>query len=243
MYQFVDGYRSAMDGCLLVAFVARSKNVQFCAEFGMGTGLIGISLAAAGWTEKIVGIEINAKAVALAKQNIKENGLESRVSVTCGDVRDRRILEKIPIPDAVIMNPPFWEINTQRLPQNIDRRIGDHEVFGGLGDWVRSASKMMKSKRNRLYIVYPAGKIQKCVAELNAVSLSIERLCFVHPSYSKKAEMALIEARKSRSKNTYIEPALYLKDNEGIGTSAAERILNGEFNEKMGKRRDRRDEP
>ena len=242
IFQSKDGYRSSLDACLLVEFVSNSKPVEFCIELGIGNGLIGIALSITGWAKRVAGIEINVLSAELAKKNVSVNRDCAKIDIICGDLKNRTLLEEIGRADSVVMNPPFWELGSNQEPKNEARRMGDHEVFGTLEDWCKSGSKFLKNKKSRFFMIYPAGKLEKCIRALRDASLSVERMRFVHPVEGKRAEFVLIEARKTNNRNIFIESPLFLKFRNGESTKDAERILQGRFNKTIEKLPDRREE-
>jgi putative methylase len=73
-------------------------------DLGCGTGILtcGASLLGAS---RVVGLELDPAALAVARRNAARLGAE--VEFVQGDVRDRGIIEGIGRFDTVVMNPPF----------------------------------------------------------------------------------------------------------------------------------------
>jgi methylase of polypeptide subunit release factors len=75
-------------------------------EFCAGPGFIGFSLLAHGLCDRLTLADINPEAVEACRTTVKENGLESKVSVYQSDC-----LDDIPASekwDLVVSNPPHW---------------------------------------------------------------------------------------------------------------------------------------
>jgi len=92
------------DGTRLLIESARVPEEGFILDMGCGYGAIGITLAKAYPKLHVVMVDINPKAVELAKLNAKHNGVEDRVEVLHGDlyepVRNRKF-------NMIISNPPL----------------------------------------------------------------------------------------------------------------------------------------
>lgn len=76
-------------------------------DLGCGSGILGLGCARLG-ASRVIGVDIDPKAVEIAKQNASDVGLSSNsISFLTKDVRD---LDSTDIPlnvDFVVMNPPF----------------------------------------------------------------------------------------------------------------------------------------
>lgn len=75
-----------------------------------GTGTIAQLMSPAA--EQVIGVEIVSEAVEAAKENAKLNGI-GNVSFVCGDVL--KMLDSLPKPDAIILDPPREGINPKAL--------------------------------------------------------------------------------------------------------------------------------
>ena len=73
-------------------------------DLGCGTGILacGAALLGAG---RVVGVELDPSALAVAKRNAAR--LEAEITLVQGDVRDHELIEGLGPFDTVIMNPPF----------------------------------------------------------------------------------------------------------------------------------------
>ena len=75
-----------------------------------GTGTIAQLMADAA--ENVIGVEIVEEAVCAAKENAKQNGIEN-VRFIAGDVL--KVLDELPLPDSIILDPPREGINPKAL--------------------------------------------------------------------------------------------------------------------------------
>ncbi len=87
--------------------IIERENIKNIIEVGVGSGAISIVLARKFPNLKILAIDISDSAVNLAKENIKEFGLEERVKVIKRDIIDEVDTSNI---DLVVSNPPYMQI-------------------------------------------------------------------------------------------------------------------------------------
>lgn len=240
LHQPKSGYRSSMDACLLTAFISQTKSIRFCVEFGFGSGLLGVGLVAAGCVEKLVGIEIQSELYELGIKNVVENNCKEQIHLLNIDLRAPDLPDRLDKADAVVMNPPFWAINESRMPENRQRRIGGFEIYGSISNWIEQGMRLMKNKRSRIFLVYPASKVGVFMPNASKLNMCAVRMRMVHPMRDSYAELVLLELRKGRDGSLRVEPPLYLKGLNGKDTAEAQRILNGKFTQKLSAMPDRR---
>lgn len=100
-------------------------------EFCAGPGFIGFSLLANNLCEKLTLTDVNPEAVELCKETVKNNNLESRVSVYASDCLDN--IPEAEKWDLVVGNPPHWvcvdENERQKDILSFDPNLEIHRKF------------------------------------------------------------------------------------------------------------------
>jgi len=113
----------------VLKYVNDSKlKIQFV-EVGVGSGIISIMLAKKFPNSKIIAVDISEDALAIAQENIKRFGLESRIELRLGSLLDV-VNEKI---DYLVSNPPYIE-NGVSLESNLDYEPQNALYGGKIGD-------------------------------------------------------------------------------------------------------------
>ena len=84
------------------------------ADLGAGCGTLGVLLCKNAPDCAVTGVELDAAAHALALENIRENGLEGRLTALHGDVRQIRALLPAAEFDCVVSNPPYFPVGSGR---------------------------------------------------------------------------------------------------------------------------------
>ncbi len=95
------------------------------AEVGVGSGAITISLLNKLKSCTALGIDINAKAIAITKENAKTHHVDDRLELICAD-----FIAALPYNlNAIISNPPYIP-NWQK--ESLSKQIADHEPVEAL---------------------------------------------------------------------------------------------------------------
>ena len=106
----------------------KSASITFV-EVGVGSGIISIILAKIYKNAKFIAVDISGKALAVAKINIVNSGLESRIQLRLGSLLDE-VSENI---DYLVSNPPYIANNT-KLDLNLSYEPQNALFGGNIGD-------------------------------------------------------------------------------------------------------------
>ena len=183
-----------MDAVLLSGF-ATVKPGENVTDLCTGTGIIPLLLSAKTEGRHFTGIELQKDMADMAGRSVLMNGLESRVEIRCGDIRERKDLPARGSQDAVTCNPPYMA--GQKGIRNPDdaRAIARHEICCTLSDAVRAGAYLLRNG-GRYAIVHRPSRLSELFSALRENGLEPKRLKFVHPFLRKEANMVLVEAVK-----------------------------------------------
>ena len=208
------GYRFAIDAIILANFVHLRKGERVL-ELGTGCGIILILLALKYLeVREFFGLEIQKRLAHQAKRNIELNGLEEKIQILCGDMKNIKGLFPPLSFDVVISNPPYYRLGTGRLNPVLEKAIGRHEIMGSLLD-VAEASLYALKEGGRLYLIYPSTRCVHLFSTLQKYRLEPKRIRWVHPREGQRANFVLVEARKGGSEEAKIEPPLFIYQGDG----------------------------
>ena len=101
---------------------------------------------------RIVGVELQPDLAAMAERNGRENGLETRVSFRCGDLRDPSLLSSGAF-DGVVANPPYESPGRGRESPVAARSIARQEACCSVDDVAASAARLLRG-RGRFFAVF-----------------------------------------------------------------------------------------
>jgi tRNA1(Val) A37 N6-methylase TrmN6 len=219
------GYRAGMDAALLAA-ACDALPGQRVLEPGCGVG--GALLAAATRRPGAIfqGVERDSAAAALAAENAALNALADRVAVVEGDVEAGFRALALPVFDAVMTNPPFFDDpNTLRAPA--PAKSGAWMADGGLAAWTGFCLKAVR-EGGTITIIHRADRLAD-ILQLLAPKAGSFRVRPIAPFADAPAKRVIVRAIKTGKAPLVLLPPLVLHDREGGQHSAqAEAILRGE---------------
>ena len=194
-----------MDSVLLCDF-ARIKKDDYVIDFGCGNGIICILLAAKKKLKKIIGIEIQEDVAELAQRNVLLNGLESKIEIINGDIKNIfGLLSEKKDPkqkfDVVITNPPY--IKNGLLNKNNSKAIARHEIFCTLEDIISNAYKILKDG-GRFIMVHRAERLADIFYLMRKYKIEPKLMRIVYPYLNQPSEILLIEGIKNSNSSLKI---------------------------------------
>jgi tRNA1(Val) A37 N6-methylase TrmN6 len=219
------GYRAGLDAGLLAAACDAPDGARVI-EAGCGAGAALLAAAVRRPGASFVGVERDAEAAGLARENLGLNGLEGRVAVIEGDVGQPFARLGLAPFDAALANPPFFDdASALRAPSPAKR--GAWIADDGLGAW---ASFLLKAVREggTITVIHRADRLADLLALLGAKAGSFQ-VRPVQPFADAPAKRVLVRAVKSGKAPLVLLPALVLHPRGGAKhTDETEAILRGE---------------
>ncbi len=222
--QPVRGYRAGMDAALLAA-TCDARPGERVLEAGCGAG--GALLAAAVRRPEALftGLERDPAAAALARENVALNGLGDRVEIIEGDVQAGFRAAALPVFDAVMANPPFFD-DPAELRAPAPEKAGAWMADGGLQAWTGFLLKAVR-EGGTITVIHRADRLADLLAQLGSKAASF-RIRPIQPFADEPAKRVIVRAVKTGKAPLVLLPALVLHDREGGKHSAeAEAILRG----------------
>ena len=219
--QSADGYRAGIDAALLAAALAIAPGGR-AAEFGCGPGAALLSAAVLNPEARLVGLELDAEAAALGRDNVTRNGLDDRVRIETADALGWKGESGL---DAVFFNPPFFDDpGALRAPRPEKQAAWINT--GGLGDWIEAGLKRL-GEGGVLTMIHRADRLADLLAPLEGRAGEIAVLP-VHPRAGLAAKRVIVAARKASRAPLRLLPGLVLHGETGSGyRPEAEALLTG----------------
>jgi tRNA1(Val) A37 N6-methylase TrmN6 len=223
--QPVRGYRAGLDAALLAAACDAGPDARVI-EAGCGAGGALLAAAMRRPGAHFLGIERDAYALGLAKENIALNGLADRVEVLEGDVAVRFSALGLEPFDAAMTNPPFFD-DPDALRSPAAERRGAWMADDGLEAWIGFLTKAVR-EGGSITLIHRADRLADILGLLTPKTGSIQVLP-IHPFADQPAKRVLVRAIKTGKAPLRLLPPLVLHDREGgKHTPAVEAILRGE---------------
>ena len=126
-------------------------------EIGTGSGIISVILALLIKDIKIIAVDINEKAISLAKENAIKHGVEDKIKFRLSNLYEKVDETNI---DLTISNPPYIA-NDYILPPNVKFEPSNALFGGNIGDELLKDIIDQTNERNIEYLLCEMGYDQK----------------------------------------------------------------------------------
>jgi tRNA1Val (adenine37-N6)-methyltransferase len=214
IHQQKDGYRFSMDAVFLATFV-NMKVIKHMADFGAGSGIVGLLLARRYPESRVTLIEIQKGLHELCVENVIENELQGKVETLCADLRDLgKLGDDLKGLDLVVSNPPFRKPLSGRISSGDEKAIARHELKLSLPELLGSAAHSLRA-RGRFCTVYLPDRLADLIFECRNAGLEPKRMRFVHARQGAEARIVLLEAVKGGKTSLKVEPPLFVYKGKG----------------------------
>jgi tRNA1Val (adenine37-N6)-methyltransferase len=213
--QPAEGYRFNVDSLILADFaVARAREAPAAVlDLGAGCGVVGLMLARRWPSCRVLLIELQPGLAALAEQNIRLNGLQSRVESQCIDLRNRggweqrwRALGRGR--RVIVSNPPYFKVREGRASPNDEVARARHELSCTLEQLLEVCSAAL-GPGDALALVHAMARRDEVLAGLRRCGLGACTVRGVRPLPGRTCGRVLYHATKDApAARVELEPLL-----------------------------------
>lgn len=210
LFQPRRGFRSSLDPVLLAGFIV--PPLGHFLDIGCASGALSFLLLARDATARGVGVEIQPRLAALAKQGAEANGFAHRFRVVTGDVRADGAVPAQAF-NWVATNPPFRPVGEGALPPLSEKAMANHEVTLALSEWLDVAATALNTD-GRLATIFPFDRWSELRDGLAAHGFFVAHSREVVSRAGEVPNRILVEAARS-AVEARIEPALVVHDGQG----------------------------
>ena len=211
-----------MDAVLLSSF-AKAKPGEKVLDLGTGNGIIPILMEAKTKGEKFFGLEIQEESADLARRSVALNGLEEKIGIVTGDMKEAVKIFGAASFHVITMNPPYMTGNHGLVNPEDAKAIARHEITCSLEEMISQASKVLKSK-GRFYMVHRPFRLAEIMSLMVKYHLEPKRMRLVYPYVDKEPNMVLIEGLKGGNSRITVEPPLIVYEKPGVYTEELKRM-------------------
>lgn len=203
-----------MDAVLLSGF-ARAKKGNTVLDMGTGTGIIPILMEAKTEASRFVALEIQEESAEMARRSVALNGLEEKITIVTGDIKEAGGLFDAASFDVITCNPPYM-IGQHGLVNPEDAKaIARHEILCTLEDVIAQAAVLLKPGGN-FFMVHRPFRLAEIMVLLHQYKLEPKRMQMVHPFIDKEPNMVLIEANRGGKPRMSVEKPLIIYKEPGV---------------------------
>ncbi len=190
-----------------LGFFARPPRGGAVCDLGCGTGLLGVLLLARAPSLRLVNVEQNADALALAERTFAENGWAA--DFRPGDLRDPAVLPRAGSMDHCVCNPPYFRVGSGKSAADAALQRAREETFCTLGDVCAAAQRILRWGGG-FTLVYRPERLVDLLCALREHGMEPKRLRFVLPRTDAAPTLVLLEAKRGGKPTLAVEPPLVI---------------------------------
>ena len=200
-----------MDAVLLSGF-ARAKKQERCLDLGCGNGIIPILMEAKTEVKHFTGLEIQPESADMAKRSVALNGLQDRIDIVEGDIKDASKIFGASSFHVVTTNPPYMTAQHGLTNVYEAKTIARHEVLCNLEDIIRESARLLMPG-GRFYMVHRPFRLAEIISLMVQYRMEPKRMRLVYPYVDREPNMVLIEGlRGGKSRMTVEKPLIVYKE-------------------------------
>lgn len=209
-------FKLGQDSMLLSAFAAPPPRAKVL-DLGCGNGALGVLLCARHDRICVTGLEIQPEVAELAQENAVLNGLQHRMHIVCGDLKQYKQLFPTGAFDYIICNPPYFATESGYLAAGKNRNTARQEIGCNAADAVQAAAYFVKYG-GRAAFVYRPERVCELILTMKQCGLEPKRLRFVHQHAQAVPSAVLVEARRGSAPGVQVLPPLLVRGADGAYT-------------------------
>ena len=200
-----------MDAVLLSGF-AKVKPGERVVDLGTGTGIIPILLEARSKGASFTGLEIQPESADMARRSVALNGLQDRIDIVEGDIKDASKIFGASSFHVVTTNPPYMTAQHGLTNLYEAKTFARHEVLCNLEDIIRESARLLMPG-GRFYIVHRPFRLAEIISLMVQYRMEPKRMRLVYPYVDREPNMVLIEGlRGGKSRMTVEKPLIVYKE-------------------------------
>lgn len=200
-----------MDAVLLSGFV-RVKSGAKVLDMGTGTGIIPLLVEAKTQAAHISAIEIQEESADMARRSVRLNGLENKIDIVTGDLREADKFFDAASFDVITCNPPYMIGQHGLTNPDAPKAIARHEILCTLEDVIRTAAKLLKPG-GAFCMVHRPFRLAEIICVMTEYKLEPKRMKLVYPYIDKEPNMVLIEGcRGGKPRMTVEKPLIVFQE-------------------------------
>ncbi|MBQ1489335.1 MAG: tRNA1(Val) (adenine(37)-N6)-methyltransferase [Lachnospiraceae bacterium] len=202
-----------MDAVLLSVF-AKAMPGEDVLDLCTGTGVLPLLMSAKTEGRHYCGLEIQPDVADMAKRSVILNGLEEKIDIICGDLKEAEGLIPPASFDVVTCNPPYMAGGDGLINPADTKAVSRHEICCTLMDVLLCAKKFLKPG-GRFYMVHRPFRLAEICIKMSEAGLEAKSLRMVYPKADKEPNMILIEGKSGAKSGMKVLPPLIIMDGEG----------------------------
>lgn len=186
LYQDREMFRINSDTRYLGEFIKINKS-DIVLDIGTNNGALLLYANKLG-CKKLIGVDINSKAIELCRENMELNNISMYELYNC-KVQELDI-DKV---DVIVCNPPYF--NSGRRKNNIDLKNARHDDNLSVKDLASSCSRLLKDD-GEVFIVYKSSDFINLIECFNKYNFGVREIKFIYDENKENSNCFLLRAKK-----------------------------------------------
>ena len=155
--------------------------------------------------KKLIGIDINEKALELAKENMKLNNI-TNVELIHADGNTFRNNEEV---DVVIFNPPYFKTPSSDKGSNKYLSLAKHEDNFPLESMIQCVNRNLRNN-GTLYFLFQTTRLNEVLKVLNEKKLVVKKMQFVYDENKENSTVVMLKAVKGAKEGVLVQKPRYI---------------------------------
>jgi len=217
------GYRFSIDSILLACH-AKPRPGDRVVDLGTGCGIIPLILAYREPNLNIFGIELQNELADIASSNVKENHMDSTITIFCKDLKElKNDMISGPV-DLIVSNPPYRKAESGKINPDLQRAVARHEITVCLDDITKTVRRVLRTA-GRFITIYSAERITDLLTHLRISGIEPKSLRMIHSGVTTEAKLILVEGIKGGHPGVKIGPPIIIYDEKGAYTQEVQEMF------------------
>ena len=217
LLQSEDGFRFGIDAVLLADFACRfCPDAAKVVDLGTGNGAAAFIISHKNTKASITGIDVQAKAIDLARRSCELNGLTERIEFFVCDVAQaaEELSQMRGTFDAVVSNPPYVAKGAGLGSSGDSKFISRQETTAGIEEFVKAASFLLKD-RGHFFLVHRPARLVDIFYFCRKHALEPKDIRLVAPRKGTKPNILLLHCVKGGGRELDFQEELYVYGEDG----------------------------
>ena len=180
------------------------KKKDIVLDIGTNTGAL-LLYASKFKPKKLIGIDINEKALELAKENMKLNNI-TNVELIHADGNTFRNNEEV---DVVIFNPPYFKTPSSDKGSNKYLALAKHEDNFPLESMIQCVNRNLRNN-GTLYFLFQTTRLNEVLKVLNEKKLVVKKMQFVYDKNKENSTVVMLKAVKGAKEGVLVQKPRYI---------------------------------
>ncbi|HET8775897.1 MAG TPA: methyltransferase, partial [Thermoanaerobaculia bacterium] len=219
IFQYAKGHRYSTDDVLTAWYgTAHAPRVGRAADLGSGIGSVATIAAWRLPGAAFCTVEAQEISLRLARKSMRYNGLDSRVTLYHGDLRDASILGNEAPFDLVTGSPPYWPVGTASEAAHAQAIPARLEVRGSVADYAAAAARIL-APGGLFAFVFPTAQLDRALGAVSDAGLKLIRRRDVIFKEGEPPLITLFGASRAgdvpATYAAFVEPPLTIRTRDG----------------------------